>query len=153
MAVVMRAAIFILGLSLAATSAVAAPEATPGTAKPANAKAASAKPASTKSAPAKPSAKRLTPEEIKAAFFDGKPFTASTPAGVKYKMTFTPDGKMTREPETKSAQKGEGTWSLSKDGFCTAWKGSAQNCYRLFASGDNQWSVSNGSSALATWSR
>lgn len=129
----------VFGLAFAA-SAIAAPTvATPGKRK--------------ESAPAPSGAKRLSPEEIKAAFFDGKTFTASTPAGIKYKMMFAPDGKMTRLPEGKSGEKGEGAWSLNKDGFCTAWKNSKQNCYRLFATGDNQWAVSNGSSTLATWSK
>lgn len=148
---ILFASLLAFDLVLPIGMAFAAPEAKPGMAKPAPAKPAATKPAAKPET--KPAAKRLTPDEIKTTFFDGKPFTAATPAGVKYKMTFLPDGRMTREPDNKSGQKGEGTWSLSKDGFCTAWKGSAQNCYRLFASGDNQWSVSNGSSALATWSR
>ncbi len=39
----------------------------------------------------------LTPNEIQAAFFTGQPFTASA-TNVKYKMVFSADGKMTREP-------------------------------------------------------
>jgi len=59
---------------------------------------------------------KLTPNEIQAAFFNGQPFTAATPQGIRYKMVFTPDGKMTREPVGKSGAKSEGTWKLSKDG-------------------------------------
>ena len=71
---------------------------------------------------------KLTPKDIQAQFFDGKAFTAATTSGTKFKMTFSPDGKSLREPQDKAGTKGEGTWKLSKDGFCTAWKGSAQNC-------------------------
>ena len=72
----------------------------------------------------------LAPNDIQATFFTGQPFTAST-TNIKYKMVFTADGKMTREPIGSGGSKGEGTWKLSKDGFCTTWKGStAANCYR-----------------------
>ena len=52
----------------------------------------------------------------------------------------------------KSGIKGEGTWKLSKDGFCTTWKGSKANCYTVIASGDNKWSVMKGT-ADAVWSK
>jgi hypothetical protein len=42
----------------------------------------------------------MAPSDIQATFFNGESFTASTPGGTKFKMTFTPDGKMTREPLT-----------------------------------------------------
>jgi len=74
----------------------------------------------------------LAPNEIQATFFNGQPFTSSTPSNVKFKMVFTADGKMTREPVAKTTGvKGEGTWKLTKDGFCTTWKGSAANCFRV----------------------
>ena len=65
---------------------------------------------------------RLPPSEIQTTFFNGQPFTASTLSNVKYKMTFMADGKMKREP-IGSGNKGEGSWKLSKDGFCTTWGG------------------------------
>ena len=73
---------------------------------------------------------KLTPKEIQTEFFDGKPFTAATTSGTKFKMTFTTDGKVTREPQDKAGAKGEGTWKLSKDGFCTSWKGSRRPATR-----------------------
>src|SRR5262244_4112642 len=82
----------------------------------------------------------LAPNEIQATFFTGQPFTASA-TNVKYKMVFSADGKMTRETVGAGGSKSEGTWKLSKDGFCTTWKGSKPNCYRLFTAGDNKWSV------------
>jgi hypothetical protein len=39
----------------------------------------------------------LAPNEIQATFFTGQPFTASA-TNIKFKMVFTADGKMTREP-------------------------------------------------------
>ncbi|HXW23601.1 MAG TPA: hypothetical protein VEK73_02550 [Xanthobacteraceae bacterium] len=96
---------------------------------------------------------KLTPSEIQATFFNGEPFTASTPQGVRYKMTFTPDGKMTREPVGKTGAKSEGTWKLSKDGYCTTWKGAPQNCFGVLNTADNKWSIMRGTLAIATWSK
>src|SRR5438309_10440772 len=63
---------------------------------------------------------KLTPKEIQDGFFNGTPFTSSTPSNIKFKMVFTADGKMTREPVSRAAGgKGEGPWKLNKDGFCT----------------------------------
>jgi hypothetical protein len=42
--------------------------------------------------------------DIQATFFDGKPFTASTTSGTQFKMIFTADGKMTRQPRGKSGK-------------------------------------------------
>jgi hypothetical protein len=98
-------------------------------------------------------AAKMSPSEIQSTFFNGQAFTASTPSNVKFKMVFTADGKMTREPAAKSGGKGEGTWTLSKDGFCTTWKGAKSNCYTIMPNGDNKWSIMKGMSAVATWSK
>jgi hypothetical protein len=95
----------------------------------------------------------LAPNEIQATFFNGQPFTAATPTSVKFKMVFTADGKMTREPVAKVGGASEGTWKLSKDGFCTTWKGSAARCFRVVAAGNNKWSVMQGSTLVATWTK
>ena len=96
---------------------------------------------------------RLPPSEIQTTFFNGQPFTASTLSNVKYKMTFMADGKMKREP-IGSGNKGEGTWKLSKDGFCTTWGGQTiANCFTLVANGDNKWSVMRGSTIQAFWTK
>jgi hypothetical protein len=102
---------------------------------------------------AAPPASKLAPADIQTTFFNGQPFTASTTSNVKFKMTFTADGKMKREPAAGGGARGEGTWKLSKDGFCTTWKGSVGNCFTLISAGDNKWSVLKGSSILATWSK
>jgi hypothetical protein len=95
----------------------------------------------------------LAPNEIQATFFTGQPFTASTTSNTKFKMVFTADGKMTREPAAKTSAKSEGTWKLSKDGFCTTWKGSKANCYRIESAGDNKWLVKKGTTVAATWTK
>jgi len=98
-------------------------------------------------------AAKLAPNDIQTTFFNGQPFTSSTPQNIKYTMVFSADGKMTREPLEKAGVKGEGTWKLSKDGFCTTWKNSAANCYTLVPSGDNKWSVMKGAAAIGTWTK
>src|SRR5271169_1917614 len=67
---------------------------------------------------AAPAATKLAPADIQTTFFNGTSFTAATNSNVKFKMTFAADGKMKREPIGVGG-KGEGTWKLSKDGFCT----------------------------------
>jgi hypothetical protein len=46
----------------------------------------------------------MTPNDIKATFFNGQPFIAASPTGAKFKMTFTPDGKALREPLNAAAE-------------------------------------------------
>jgi hypothetical protein len=97
-------------------------------------------------------AAKLAPSDIQTTFFNGQPFTASTPSNVKFKMTFAADGKMKRAP-IGGGNKGTGTWKLSKDGFCTAWNGAKENCFTVVSAGDKKWSVLRGSTIMATWSK
>ena len=101
---------------------------------------------------AAPPVARLAPADIQTTFFTGQPFTASTTSNVKFKMTFTADGKMKRQP-IGTGSRGEGTWKLSKDGFCTTWNAAMSNCFTVAAAGDNKWSVLKGSTIMATWSK
>jgi hypothetical protein len=103
------------------------------------------------SAVAAPPAK-LSPSDIQTTFFTGQPFTASTPSNLKFKMTFTADGKMKRVP-IGTGSRGEGTWKLSKEGFCSMWKGSKDRCFTVVSASDNKWSVLQGSTVMATWSK
>jgi hypothetical protein len=96
---------------------------------------------------------KLTPSEIQTTFFNGQPFTAATPQGIRYKMVFMPDGKMTREPVGKAGAKSEGTWKLSKDGYCTTWKNDRKNCFAVLNTSDNKWSIMKGTTSVATWTK
>lgn len=102
---------------------------------------------------AAPSSGTLAPKEIQATFFDGTPFTAAASGSLKYKMIFTADGKISREPIGTGGSKSEGTWKLSNDGFCSTWKGSKANCFRVAPAGENQWSILKGTTKVATWSK
>ncbi|MGA9892216.1 MAG: hypothetical protein WBE48_23455 [Xanthobacteraceae bacterium] len=101
---------------------------------------------------AAPTATKLAPNDIQSTFFTGQPFTAATNSNVKFMMTFTPDGKMTRAP-AGGGGRGEGTWKLSKAGFCTTWKNAGANCFTVTSAGNNKWSVLKGSTIMATWSK
>ncbi len=94
----------------------------------------------------------MAPKEIQATLFNGQPIIATTPGRTRYKLIFTPDGKITREKVSKPGPKDEGTWKLSGDGFCTAWKGAGMNCFRLVA-GEKQWSVMVGTTTIGIWTR
>jgi hypothetical protein len=105
-------------------------------------------------APATPAATKLTPQEIQSTFFTGDAFTSTTPSGgTKFKMVFTPDGKVTRTPVGKGGSKGEGSWKLDDNGFCNTWKGKTSNCFTVTSAGTNKWSVMNGATPAAVWSK
>jgi hypothetical protein len=98
----------------------------------------------------------LTGDQIKANFFNGKPFVANSTTRQRFTMVFTPDGKATREPVGKPEQRVAGTWKVVKEGFCTSWKQGAQaTCYRLVpnTSVDNKWSVMKGAVTIASWTK
>ncbi len=100
----------------------------------------------------------MRPSDIKAAFFNGEPFTAATPTGTRFKMTFTPDGKALREPMGSAAGPAkQGTWRLSPVGFCTSWAGAKPSCFTLVPLSDNRWSVQRVATTIsvsvAVWSK
>ena len=95
----------------------------------------------------------LAPSDIQATFFDGKPFTASTPDGTKFKMTFTPDGKMIRDPLAHTGYKNNGTWKLDAKGFCTTWQHAQPTCFIVISNGENKWSVQKGANVVASWTK
>jgi hypothetical protein len=69
----------------------------------------------------------MAPSDIKATFFNGQPFTAASPSGTKFTMTFTPDDKMTRQALAQSGKTNVGIWKLNPKGFCTSWEHAGQD--------------------------
>jgi hypothetical protein len=98
-------------------------------------------------------ATKLTPAEIQSTFFTGEPFNAATPSGVKFKMTFSADGKAKRAPAGKGGTRSEGDWKLDDNGYCTTWKGGKPNCFTVMTADKNKWSVMKGPVTMATWSK
>lgn len=98
-------------------------------------------------------AEPMASSDIQTTFFNGQPFTASTPSGTKFKMTFTPDGKITREPLAHTGYKNSGTWKLDAKGFCTTWQHAMLTCFIVIPNGQNKWSVQKGANLVATWAK
>jgi hypothetical protein len=98
-------------------------------------------------------ATKLMPAEIQSTFFTGKTFSATSPSGVKFKMTFTAAGKAERVPAGKGGARSEGEWNLDENGYCTTWKGGKPACYTVVANDKNKWSVMKGPVVMATWSK
>src|SRR5580700_5685794 len=99
----------------------------------------------------------MAPNDIKATFFNGQPFNAASPSGTKFKMTFTPDGKMTRQPLAQSGKTNIGIWKLNAKGFCTSWERAGSNCFSIVPSGENKWLVQKAGTTITTtiavWSK
>jgi len=76
------------------------------------------------------------------------------PTNVRYKMVFSADGKMTRETVGAGGSKSEGTWKLTKDGFCHHLERlPSPTAIASSPPGDNKWSVMKGTTAVATWTK
>jgi hypothetical protein len=82
---------------------------------------------------------RLMPAEIQAMFFNGKPFTAASPSGVKFKMTFTADGKAKRVPAGKGGASSEGDGGSTITAIAQPGKAAPRVASRLFP-----WARANG---------
>ena len=99
----------------------------------------------------------MSPSDIKATFFNGQPFTAASPSGTKFTMTFTPDGKITRQALAQSGKTDVGTWKLNAKGFCTSWEHGRSNCFSVVSNGESKWWVQQTATTItltvAVWSR
>ena len=99
----------------------------------------------------------MAPNDIKATFFNGQPFNAVSPSGTKFTMTFTPDGKMTRQALAQSGKTNVGIWKLNAKGFCTSWERAGSNCFTIVPSGENKWLVQKAATTITTtiavWSK
>lgn len=106
---------------------------------------------------AAPAAEPMTPSDIKATFFNGKPFNAASPTGTKFTMMFTPDGKMTRQPLAQLGKTNVGIWKVNAKGFCASWEHAGSNCFVVVPSGDNKLLVQRTATTITTtvavWSK
>ena len=97
------------------------------------------------------------PERHKATFFNGNPFNAASPSGTKFTMTFTPDGKMTRQALAPPGKINVGIWKLNAKGFCTSWEHAGSNCFTVVPGSDNKWLVQRTATTIVTtiavWSK
>lgn len=77
---------------------------------------------------------KMSGDDIKAAWFDGKPFTATAPDGTGFTMTFTADGKSTRKPleKKKGVVSASGFWRTIAEGYCSRWSGqNREKCFNV----------------------
>jgi hypothetical protein len=99
----------------------------------------------------------MTSSDIKTTFFNGQPFNAASPSGTKFTMTFTPDGKMTRQAVAQSGKTNIGIWKLNAKGFCTSWERAGSNCFTVTQSGENKWLIQRTATTITTtiavWSK
>jgi len=101
----------------------------------------------------KPSDEKLSGEAIKAAWFTGQPFIATSPDGTGYKFVFQPDGKATKTLVAKKAPVVSGTWRVIAEGYCVHWTGSVrEKCFNI----RNEGTVTVarfGKAIVANWTR
>lgn len=104
-----------------------------------------------------PLPEKMTGEQIKAAWFDGKPFNATSPDGIGFVMTFTPDGKASRKPleRKKGITNATGFWRVIAEGYCSRWSGqSREKCFNVRPAPEaGSVHVRFGTQMMATWSR
>jgi hypothetical protein len=102
-------------------------------------------------------AEPMAPNDIKATFFNGKPFSAASPSGTKFTMTFMPSGKMNRQALAPPVKINVGIWKLNAKGFCTSWEHARSNCFTVVPSADNKWLVQKTATTITTtiavWSK
>ncbi len=96
----------------------------------------------------------LTPDEIKTQFGTGKPFHGvAVPGGRRYTLTLgITDGKaeMTFLNDKSTTN---GTWHVSKTGYCSKWGTKPEHCYTVQQNGTS-YDVLNGSgTVIAHWTK
>lgn len=99
---------------------------------------------------------KMTGEQIRADWFDGKPFIATGPDGTAYRMVFTPDGKSARLALAgKKPKPVGGFWRVIAEGYCSRWAGSnREKCFNVRRSQDgSEMVVRFGQQIAATWKR
>lgn len=99
---------------------------------------------------------KMTGEQIREAWFDGRPFVATGPDGTAYRMVFTPDGKATRQAMVgKRPRVVTGFWRVIAEGYCSRWAGNnREKCFNLRKSEDGTGTVVRfGQQIAGSWSR
>jgi hypothetical protein len=94
----------------------------------------------------------LTPDEIKAIFATGAPFTAESAGGTKRLLTLNPDGTAKIVSKGKKASQ-TGTWRVSSDGYCSTWGKGTENCYLIKKVGKTFEVLTAKKVPIARWSK
>ena len=92
----------------------------------------------------------LTPDEIKATFGTGKPFTATDTSGKAYVLTLKPDGSALETPKGKKTAT-TGTWRVSDKGYCSKWGTAKEHCHTVQKNGNRYDVLDAGGLPIASW--
>jgi hypothetical protein len=95
---------------------------------------------------------QLTPDEIKAVFANGKPFTAVSTSGMAYRLTLNADGSTSEIPAHKQSGK-QGKWHLSDKGYCSKWGNHNEHCYTVEKNGSRYDVLDSGGHLISNWTR
>jgi hypothetical protein len=98
-------------------------------------------------------AKQLPPDDIKAQFGNGTPFSGvAVPGGRKYSLTLNADGtaQMTLLNDKSNRT---GTWRVSKTGYCTKWGDKPEHCYKVQQSGSRYDVLDASGKVIAHWTK
>lgn len=99
---------------------------------------------------------KLSGDEIKANWFDGRKVLAVSPDGTQFEIVFTPDGKASRtQIGAKRPRATTGFWRVIAEGYCSRWTGNnREKCFNVRkASEGNDVVVRFGQQVVATWRR
>jgi len=93
---------------------------------------------------------QLSPDEIKAMFGNGKPFTAVSTSGKPYWLTLNADGSAQERPKEKKTGK-SGTWRLFDKGYCSKWGVHTEKCYTVQRDGKQFAVRDSGGHLISNW--
>jgi hypothetical protein len=100
--------------------------------------------------PVMAAASLLSPDEIKATFGAGKPFTAMSSSGKAFSFTFKPDGSALETQKGKNTGT-KGTWRVSDKGYCTKWSSNNEHCYTVEKNGNRYDVRDSGGHLISSW--
>jgi hypothetical protein len=92
----------------------------------------------------------LSPDEIKATFGTGKPFTAASTSGKAFSLTLKADGSALEMPKGKKSGR-KGTWRVSDKGYCSTWGTNNEHCYTVQKNGTKYDVLDSGRHIIAIW--
>lgn len=99
---------------------------------------------------------KLSGDEIKANWFDGRKVLALSPDGSQFEIVFTPDGKSSRtQLGVKRPRPTTGFWRVIAEGYCSRWTGNnREKCFNVRKAPEgNDVVVRFGQQVVATWRR
>ena len=98
-------------------------------------------------------ATNLTPDAIKTQFGTGKPIHGvAVPGGRRYTLTLSADGKAVMTFLNDKSEK-DGTWRVSKTGYCSKWGSNPEHCYTIQQNGNAYDVLNHSGTVIAHWTK